>query len=219
MVGKIANHESFEDIARRKIAGWYARKDYEDKAVKRMSSQRKEIIGLLRSTNRENIESVIQYLDVSGFFYRASSAHKHHNWPGGLAEHSLGTCKLALQRADGLPKDSVIIAAMLHDTCKSDRFWFRGRNICQHTPKSEIDSLHSVRSIALLQDCGLKLTDSEFLAIRWHMKGPRYHSRNQKKEASHTKAVKDPLWNNVFWADKDDAKAHPAGPRKIIFPQ
>lgn len=203
--------ESFEGRIRRKLAGWYSKKEYEDKAVARIIAQRNEIITLLESTGRQGIDEVLRYLDDSGFYYRASSAVKHHNWPGGLAEHSLGTCKIALQRAGSLPRDSVIIASMLHDTCKSDRFWFRGRSIRQHTPKCELDGLHSVRSIAILKECGLVLTEYERLAIRWHMKGERYHSRNHRKEADHNKAVKTPLWKVVFYADKDDAKAHPAG--------
>ena len=203
---------TFEARARRKIAGWYNKPEYEDKAVARMVAQRDEIINLLQSTGREGIDEVLRYLDDCGFYYRASSPNKHHNWPGGLAEHSLGTCKLALQRSDGsLPRDSVIIAAMLHDTCKSDRFWFRGRSIRQHTPKCELDSLHSVRSLAILRDCGLRMTEPERLAIRWHMKGEHYHFHNPRKEADHAKAVRTPLWKLVFWADKDDARMHPAG--------
>lgn len=203
--------ESLEDRIRRKIAGWYSKKEYEDKAMARIIAQRDEIITLLRSTGRQGVEDVLHYLDDSGFYYRASSAINHHNWPGGLAEHSLGTCKLALQRAGSLPQDSVIIAAMLHDTCKSDRFWFRGHSIRQHTPQCEMDGRHSIRSLTLLKECGLVLTEPERLAIRWHMKGERYHSRSPRKEADHNKAVKTPLWKVVFYADKDDAKAHPAG--------
>ena len=202
---------TFEAIARRKIAGWFSTKEYGDKAIERLSKQRTDIIDLLKSTKRENIDVVIQYLDDSGFFYRASSPNKHHNWPGGLAEHSLGTCKLAMSRAKGLPEDSVIIAAMLHDTCKSDRFWFRGRNIRKHREHCPMDGLHSVRSVYLLRECNLKLKEPERLAIRWHMKGDRYRSKDPIKNADHEKATKTPLWRVVFWADKDDARAHPAG--------
>ena len=203
--------ETFKTRVRRKIAGWYSNPEFEDKAVDRIATQREEIIALLKSTERDGIDEVLRYLDDSGFYYRASSPNKHHNWPGGLAEHSLGTCKLALQRAGDLPRNSVIIAAMLHDTCKSDRFWFRGRSIRKHTPKCEMDDRHSVRSIVILKNCGLQLTTPEYLAIRWHMKGERYHSRDSRKEASHAKAVKTPLWKVVFYADKDDARMHPAG--------
>ncbi len=207
--------EAFEARVRRKIAGWYTKQEYEDKAVARIAAQRDEIINLLQSTGREGMDEVLRYLDDSGFYYRASSPNKHHNWPGGLAEHSLGTCKLALQRADSsLPQDSVIIAAMLHDTCKSDRFWFRGRSIRKHNYDCRLGDLHSVRSIAILRNYGLNMTEPERLAIRWHMKGEHYHSHDPRKEADHTKAVRTPLWKIVFWADKDDARLHPAGGRR-----
>ncbi len=206
------SNDQFEKLVRRKIAGWYSNREYEDKAVSRMEAVRTEIIELLASTKREGIGNVIDYLDRSGFFYRASSAYKHHNYPGGLAEHSLGTYKLA--QADGvklgLPDDSVIIAALLHDTCKSDRFWFKGRLIRQHTPKCEMDGKHSVRSVIILKDCGLKLNVQERRAIRWHMKGEKYHSRRENEERDHSKAVKEDLWRAVFYADKRDAAAHPA---------
>lgn len=194
-----------------KIKGWYSSQEFEDKAVARMLSRRDETISLLRSTGRDGIENVIQYLDDSGFFYRASSPNGHHNFPGGLAEHSLGTYRLAAAAAanKNLPADSVIIAALLHDTCKSDRFWFKGRSIRQHTPKCELDSKHSVRSIALLKNCGLQLTGEEYRAIRWHMKGPEKHFRNKREEADHSRAIKEGLWTVVFYADKADAKAHP----------
>ena len=207
------DQKTFENIVRRKLSGWYSKEEDIEKAVDRISRQRTEIIDLLRSTQRDNIESVIQYLDDSGFFYRASSPHKHHNWPGGLAEHSLGTCKLALSRGQDIPRENIIIAALLHDTCKADRFWFKGRSIIEHTPKCSMDSRHSVRSVFLLKDCGLKLTESERLAIRWHMKGDKYRPHDPESKADHDKAVKCPLWKLVFWADKDDAKAHPSGKR------
>ena len=204
-------NDVFEKLARRKIAGWYNTKEYEDKAVSRMAAVRTEIIDLLTSTEREGIGNVIDYLDQSGFFYRASSATKHHNFPGGLAEHSLGTYKLAQAEGArmGLPNDSVIIAALLHDTCKADRFWFKGRLIRQHTPKCEMDGKHSVRSVMLLKNCGLKLSEPERRAIRWHMKGEKYHTHSISNERDHTTAIKEGLWRAVFYADKKDAAAHP----------
>lgn len=205
--------KEFEQLVRRKIAGWYTTKEYEDKAVERIVRQRDEIISLLLSTQRDGVSAVLEYLDRSGFYYRASSPFGHHNFPGGLAEHSLGTYKLAAASHPDLPQDSLIIAALLHDICKSDRFWFKGRSIRQHTPKSTMDSLHSVRSIVILKDCGLRLTPSERLAIRWHMKGPNKRLRNPREDADHRRAVRDPLWNAVFYADKTDAKAHPGRKR------
>ena len=158
-----------------------------------MVSQREAITNLLVSTERQGINNVLQYLDDSGFFYRASSPHGHHNYPGGLAEHSLGTYRLAQSSGIGLNRNSIIICSLLHDICKSDRFWFKGRSIRQHTPNCEMDSRHSVRSIAILKDCGLPLSEPERRAIRWHMKGPHSHPRNEKDKADHAKLMQPPI--------------------------
>lgn len=195
---------------RRKIAGWYTVPGQLDKAVARIMAQRDEIVELLRSTGREGIENVIQYLDDSGFYYRASSANGHHNFPGGLAEHSLGTFRIAEKNASPeVPRDSVIIAALLHDICKSDRFWFRGRTINKHR-QTGIGRLHSARSIAILRDCGVKLTTAERRAIRWHMGKLKRYIRNEAAAADRAQALKEPLWHAVYFADKEDASHHPA---------
>ena len=206
------DNNQFENQVRHKIAGWYSDKQYEDKAVARICNVRNQIIGLLQSTGRDGVDDVIEYLDNSGFYYRASSSHGHHNFPGGLAEHCLGTYLIAKDdpKAKDLPKDQVIIGALLHDICKADRFWFKGRSINKHHPKCEMDGRHSVRSIAILKDCGLKLNNDERLAIRWHMKGRNYNPKDLNKKQDHDKAVKEPLWDVVFRADKQDAGVHPA---------
>ena len=55
-----------------------------------MNDNRKEIIDLLRSTQRTGIENVIAWLDTDPSFYVASGARIHHdNVIGGLAAHSL----------------------------------------------------------------------------------------------------------------------------------
>ena len=201
--------EYYEELFRKKIKGWYTTPEFEDKAVKRMISQREEIIKLLLSTHRPSIDNVIQYLDDRGFYYRASSTNGHHNFPGGLAEHCLGVCKLALKKAakKDLPRDSVIIAAIFHDICKADRFWFKGRNIQLHHQYG-IDRLHSERSLAILKDCGLNLTEQERRAIRWHMKDPKKHPELIIKSKDYSKAINEDLWKAVHYSDRDDAGAH-----------
>lgn len=85
------SNQEFRERLSRKIAGWYSEEAFKVKAIEHMVLQREKIIDLLASTHRQGIIEVIEYLDKSGFFYRASSSYKHHNFPGGLAEHSLGT--------------------------------------------------------------------------------------------------------------------------------
>ena len=97
-----------------------------------MNDNRKEIIDLLRSTQRTGIENVIAWLDTDPSFYVASGARIHHdNVIGGLAAHSLRVYNLA--KADWesrdeafktkYPLESIIISALLHDVCKKDVYF------------------------------------------------------------------------------------------------
>ena len=96
-----------------------------------MQTKQEEFNELLRMTNREGVEYVIEDLTSLGFFEAPASSVFHLNIEGGLVEHSLNVCKVALELRevmiklddslrDSLPKDSVIIASLLHDVCKSD---------------------------------------------------------------------------------------------------
>ena len=71
-------------------------------------AQREEIIGLLRSTNRKGIETLIKFLDASKYFFCWGS-QKHHKYIGGLAEHSLQVCRIALEENNGECDESNII--------------------------------------------------------------------------------------------------------------
>lgn len=150
-----------------------------------------EFESLLRSTNREGIEYVIEDLERDGFFEAPASAGHHLNVPGGLCQHSLNTCRAGLMIYEGLGKidaasagevkrESVIIATLLHDVCKTD--------IYKRSVKKKKNNLgqwedvegykvtykkfpmgHGEKSVMMLLLSGLDLHDDEMLAIRWHM--------------------------------------------------
>lgn len=151
---------------------------------------KQEFIDRLKSTSREGIESVITELDKLGFFLAPASSRFHLNREGGLLEHSLNVCNVALDvrevmivrrpsLVDKLPIDSVIIATLLHDTCKADiyRTNIVGSTIGKFSstiPKNSVDYSnfplgHGEKSVIMLLKWGLKLTDDEIMAIRWHM--------------------------------------------------
>ena len=152
---------------------------------------RKEIKELLLSTKREYIEDVVECLEELGFFEAPASTKFHLNEEGGLAEHSLNVCKVGLmlreqmialdpEIADKLPKDSVIIATLLHDVCKADIY-----KKCVKKRKNnfgaweeyegfEVDYNnfplgHGEKSVIVVLRMGFDLTDDEIMAIRWHM--------------------------------------------------
>ena len=83
------------------------------------------IIETLRRTQRENIETVIAYMENHHFFDRG--CHRHHKYDGGLADHAWQTYQLAKQLEEEnkqlhpnvplLDPNSLAICALLHDFC------------------------------------------------------------------------------------------------------
>ncbi len=165
-----------------------------------IKANRNEIIHLLASTNRQGIESVLEYLDSSGFFEAPSSIDRHHNWRGGLAQHSLGVCNIAIELKGELPVDSIIISGLLHDICKAAKLYYDENNVIRRR-NTHIKG-HGYRSIKLLKMLGLELTDNEALAIRWHMGG---HHANPAEKEEVVMARQNKLWEVIHRADKLDA--------------
>ena len=162
-----------------------------------VEKNRQEIISLLKSTNRKGIDNVLRYLDGVGFYTAPSSVDRHHNWLGGLAQHSLGTCRRALEVCRGVDRESVIIAALLHDICKASKLYY-GADGCIHRRSTSIKG-HGYRSVALLRREGLELTRDEWVAIRWHM-GLENATPLEAAEANATR-----LRSVVMRGDKYDA--------------
>lgn len=156
-----------------------------------IKANKEEFLELLRSTKRDGIEDVITDLEELGFFSAPASAGHHLNVEGGLVLHSINTCKAALAIWEGMKplepslatevkRDSIIIASLLHDVCKSDiykRSIKKRKNAlgqwedCEGYKVSYKDFPmgHGEKSVILLLCSGLDLSDDEMLAIRWHM--------------------------------------------------
>ena len=154
-------------------------------------NNREHFIEKLKSTKREGIENTIAELEGLGFFAAPASSRFHLNCEGGLVEHSMNVCNVALDirevmiardpsLAGKLPIDSIIIAALLHDTCKADIYkpaikkqknklgiWepVQGYDV----EYSNFPLGHGEKSVIVLLRAGLKLTDDEIMTIRWHM--------------------------------------------------
>ena len=165
------------------------------------------IIRYLKSTQREGIEKIIEYMNKNNFFEVPSSRNRHHNWPGGLAQHSLGVLKKAIQKNNNeLPQDSIILSALLHDICKTRQFYFDEKGKIK-TKKVKIPG-HGYRSHRIIKDLGLELTEDERLAIRWHMGNwPKPTDIAGTKDRQ--KAENSPLWKLINAADRSDAAHHP----------
>ena len=150
-----------------------------------------EFLSLLRSTQRENVETVITKLEELGFFEAPASTNFHLNVAGGLVQHSLNVCHVGMMLreqmiqmdaslAEKLSVESVIIATLLHDVCKAEIYkkvikkrknktgaWeeYEGYDV----DYNNFPLGHGEKSIIRLLQWGFPLTDDEIMAIRWHM--------------------------------------------------
>ena len=149
------------------------------------------IIELLKSTERERIDKVIDYLEnKSDFFTAPASTAFHGNYPGGLAEHSLNVYEVAMkvkkamvemksELIDRIPDESVAIVALLHDLCKTNVYKIEKKNRKVNGRWEEYDGYgvdyskfplgHGEKSVIMLLSLGFPLTRDEMMAIRWHM--------------------------------------------------
>ena len=158
-----------------------------------IQSYKAQFIDLLKSTGREGVDELLEMLDEGKmhFFTAPASVNHHLNSDGGLLVHSLNTCQAALklrdmviamrpELEDKLNRDSVIIAALLHDICKADIYKptikkRKGEDGLWH----EVDTYdisysnfpmgHGEKSAMLALMSGMEIYDDELLAIRWHM--------------------------------------------------
>ena len=169
-----------------------------------MENLKKKFQSRLLETKREGMENVIKHLERLGFFAAPASTKFHLNVKGGLMQHSWNVCNTALMLRDQmilmkpeleakLPVESVIIASLLHDVCKSNIYKDailnrkNDQGYWEKVPGYEVDysSLplgHGEKSVIMLLTLGLKLTRDEMLAIRWHMTAwdLAFHSLEQK---------------------------------------
>ena len=147
-----------------------------------------ECLALLRSTKRDKIEDLINYITRMGYF-EAPGSLKHHRFIGGLVSHSLETYHKAMElridkilkgfSLDQMPEESVIIAALMHDLCKADVLRY-----CSETHKVYICKNyngHSERSVRQVDYSGFILAPLEKEAILWHMGGERRCPDKQKR--------------------------------------
>lgn len=152
---------------------------------------------LLRSTKRAGIEDLIEFIRKSDFYTAPASTRFHSCHEGGLLEHSLNIYdRLISKFNDELWKssvevgsDSLIIAALLHDLCKSYFYGTELKNKKEYHDKgSKSDSNgrfdwvtapsyvvddkipygHGEKSVMMIEEY-IKLKPIERYAIRWHM--------------------------------------------------
>jgi len=129
------------------------------------------IIKLLKSTNRQGIEKLIEWLKESGFFECPASHRFHGVYCGGLAKHSYIVYDLLVKYDNHLnlktPKESLIIAALLHDVCKINAY-IKEKFTDKWTNNPDKEKGHATLSIERIKKF-IELTDLEEKMIKYHM--------------------------------------------------
>ena len=145
----------------------------------------------LTKTNRPGMDKVIAGLEEIGFFTAPASSKHHLAEPGGLLRHSVNVYMQALsirsaeieirpEIEEKVPLESIAVAALLHDVCKAEVYKvvekFRkdkdGKWEKYNAYEQDYSAMplgHGEKSVIRLLRMGLKLTNDELLAIRWHM--------------------------------------------------
>lgn len=145
---------------------------------------KEKYLNLLRSTGREGMENLINYLEHKTDFFTAPASTKYHGaYEGGLLEHSLDAyehmMKLSrIYQLSEINESSIVITALLHDICKVNFYKIDYRNkknekgVWEKISYYKIDDTvplgHGEKSVIMLQPF-ISLTIDEIMAIRWHM--------------------------------------------------
>lgn len=128
-------------------------------------------------------DGFLTYLDTTDFFKAPASTKYHDNHEGGLLQHSLNVyeklTQLNYQFLMGFSDSSVIKTSLLHDVCKIGFYKREHRNVRLEDGRwirkevwiveDQLPLGHGEKSVAVLLQNGVPLTEEEMLAIRWHM--------------------------------------------------
>lgn len=145
---------------------------------------KEQFIMLMNATKRDGVDELLQWLEESDFYTAPASRAYHDAQTGGLVEHSLRVyhelCRLLKAYPEiQVPKESVIIAALLHDLCKVNFYAVEQRNRKNDAgmwEKYDVYTIqekfcyggHGSKSVFLAQHF-IKLTTEEAVAINCHM--------------------------------------------------
>jgi len=145
---------------------------------------KEEFIKLLRETNRDGTENLLNFLEKSDFYTAPASTRFHGCEESGLLKHSLKVYEILEQKVKNcsinlqVPEDTIRIVALLHDICKTNYYTVDYRNaknslgVWEKVPYYKVDDTipygHGEKSVMMISEY-IKLTNEEKYAIRWHM--------------------------------------------------
>lgn len=138
---------------------------------------------------REGADKLLEYLcsDHCDFFTAPASTRFHGSYPGGLLEHSLNVydclcdylSRPRVKEVYGVSysEESIAIASLLHDLCKTNFYKESTRNVKEngvwksvpfYTIEDDLPYGHGEKSVYIISGF-MRLTRDEAFAIRYHM--------------------------------------------------
>lgn len=179
----------------------------------------------LGKVNRPGIDKLMGYIRGSDFYTAPASTKFHLSCEGGLLQHSLNVLDalrgLLYRNGDGpweyvvagraaaeIPTESVTLAALLHDICKTHFYTTSTRNVknertgkWEKQPYYTIDDKmplgHGPKSAMIVKQC-IELTTAEMYAIWWHM---GFNGNYENDTAAGASFEKYPLALALYTAD------------------
>jgi len=109
--------------------GEYDPRDYMPYSKKNIDEMYKEMVEMIQSVNEPHLKKLLEIIFmedkdyINKFKLHSAAKTMHHNFAGGLLEHSLSVAKLCDFYASNYPiinRDLLITAALLHDIGKMD---------------------------------------------------------------------------------------------------
>lgn len=125
---------------------------------------------------RYYFNDLVEWLESTDFFEAPASTKYHGCYEGGLLEHTMNVYHRIMKydieyiKAGG-NRDSLAIAALLHDVCKIGNYIKQEDGKYTYNRDIALPVGHGERSVILIQQTGFTLTLEEITAIRWHMGG------------------------------------------------
>ena len=145
---------------------------------------KEKFIELIKSTNREGIDNLLNFIDKTDFYTAPASTRFHGSHEGGLLEHSMKVYEILSKKVGNccidlsVTNDTLKIIALLHDICKVNYYKVDYRNakneygewvkVPYYTVEDTIPYGHGEKSVMMLSEY-IKLTSEEKYCIRWHM--------------------------------------------------
>lgn len=152
-------------------------------------SNREKFIEIFKSTiKRDGADKLLEYLtEKTDFFTAPASTRFHGAYEGGLLEHSLNVYECLCDFVNRprfkekygfvFDDESLAIAALLHDICKTNFYKTEMRNVKKngvwesvpyYTIEDTLPYGHGEKSVYILSGF-IRLTRDEAFAIRYHM--------------------------------------------------